>query len=386
MSTTRQPVPVEGVRQAAPQVVTAPQSPKTPPVAVTGARSGGAPRASTTAGPSTPANAAATERAAAPTGGTETPSEVTKPPVGSIATPGSESRGPIVGHRKRSRRRAAPVLAATAVLAVATASGYVLNQNPGQSGGPTAPAAEVALPPESSIDPALPPLPDPFPVDPASADPEADPDADPTADPGSPAPTPSGTAPAGSPPEAGGTPGPAGSPPSPATGGDGRPVAPPPVSRTSDRPAAQNPAPPAATTMPGRVNSSGRNLALGGVANASSVEVNAVWDARYAIDGNTESRWSSAFGSDPQWIAVDLGDVWQVTQVRLLWERAYATAYRIEVSTDGRTWRAVYRTTTGAGGSVTVAVPRSPVRYVRVVGTARALQGYGYSLHEIEVR
>jgi hypothetical protein len=138
--------------------------------------------------------------------------------------------------------------------------------------------------------------------------------------------------------------------------------------------------------MSGRVNGSGRNLALDGTASASSVEVNAVWDPRRAIDGDRDSRWSSAFGSDPQWLAVDLGELWQVTQVRLVWERAYATAYRVELSTDGQSWRTVYRTSTGSGGTVTVDVERTPARYVRMVGTARVMQGYGYSVHEFEIR
>ncbi len=44
---------------------------------------------------------------------------------------------------------------------------------------------------------------------------------------------------------------------------------------------------------------------------------------RAAVDGNTGTRWSSAF-SDPQWIQVDLGATATIDQVVLNWEPAYA--------------------------------------------------------------
>ena len=46
-------------------------------------------------------------------------------------------------------------------------------------------------------------------------------------------------------------------------------------------------------------------LSQGKTATASSVE-NASFPASAAVDGNTGTRWSSAF-SDPQWLEVDLG-------------------------------------------------------------------------------
>ncbi|MDQ1745327.1 MAG: hypothetical protein QOE23_3666, partial [Pseudonocardiales bacterium] len=47
------------------------------------------------------------------------------------------------------------------------------------------------------------------------------------------------------------------------------------------------------------------NVALNKTATASSTE-NAGTPASAAVDGNTGTRWSSAF-SDPQWLEVDLG-------------------------------------------------------------------------------
>jgi hypothetical protein len=71
--------------------------------------------------------------------------------------------------------------------------------------------------------------------------------------------------------------------------------------------------------------------------------------------------------------------------VLLRWENAHATAYRVELSTDGKKWKQVYSTTDSTGGDVTVQVPKAPARLVRMYGTARSTQ-YGYSLLEIEVR
>jgi beta-glucosidase len=104
--------------------------------------------------------------------------------------------------------------------------------------------------------------------------------------------------------------------------------------------------------------------------------------ASAAVDGNTGTRWSSAF-SDPQWLQVDLGTSQSICQVTLDWESAYGTAFQIQTSPDGVTWTTIYSTTTGTGGIQTLAVSGTG-RYIRVYGAARATQ-YGYSLWEFSV-
>jgi beta-glucosidase len=123
------------------------------------------------------------------------------------------------------------------------------------------------------------------------------------------------------------------------------------------------------------------NAALNRPATASSTE-NAGTPAAAAVDGNTGTRWSSAY-SDPQWLQVDLGSAQPVCGVSLNWETAYATAFQIQVSTDGTTWTPVYSTTTGTGGTQNLTVSGTG-RYVRMYGTARAT-GYGYSLWEFGI-
>ncbi len=66
------------------------------------------------------------------------------------------------------------------------------------------------------------------------------------------------------------------------------------------------------------------------------------------MDGNTGTRWSSAF-SDPQWLEVDLGSSQSICQVGLNWETAYATAFQIQTSTDNANWTTIFSTTTGHG-------------------------------------
>jgi len=123
------------------------------------------------------------------------------------------------------------------------------------------------------------------------------------------------------------------------------------------------------------------NLALNKTATASSAE-NAGTSASAAVDGNTGTRWSSAF-SDPQWLQVDLGSSQAICQVALNWETASGKAYQIQTSADGATWTSIYSTTTGAGGTETLNVSGTG-RYIRMYGTARNT-AYGYSLWEFSV-
>ncbi|MFI6133678.1 discoidin domain-containing protein [Micromonospora sp. NPDC051141] len=101
-----------------------------------------------------------------------------------------------------------------------------------------------------------------------------------------------------------------------------------------------------------------------------------------ALDGRSTTRWSSQFGSDPQWLSIDFGGVATINRVVLVWEAAYATGYRLETSADGATWTTIYATTTGRGGTEQLTVTGTG-RYLRLYGTARAT-GYGYSLWEVQ--
>ncbi len=129
---------------------------------------------------------------------------------------------------------------------------------------------------------------------------------------------------------------------------------------------------------------SGNNLALNKSSGSSSVEGSLSSSA--AFDGNMLTRWSSAW-SDPQWIQVDLGASYALSQVVLHWESAYGKAYQIQIS-NGNTWTTVYSTTTGTGNVESVNITGTG-RYIRVSGTQRGVDTgstlYGYSLWEMQV-
>src|SRR6266567_5616465 len=122
-------------------------------------------------------------------------------------------------------------------------------------------------------------------------------------------------------------------------------------------------------------------LSQGKPTTASSTE-NASFPASNATDGNTGTRWSSAFG-DPQWLQVDLGSTQSICQVTLNWEAAFASAFQIQTSPDASTWTTIFATTTGSGGVQTLNVTGSG-RFVRMLGTTRGTQ-FGYSLWEFGV-
>ncbi|MEU9151243.1 discoidin domain-containing protein [Streptomyces sp. NPDC048417] len=122
-------------------------------------------------------------------------------------------------------------------------------------------------------------------------------------------------------------------------------------------------------------------LSQGKTATASSEE-NAGTAAANAVDGNTGTRWSSAF-TDDQWLQVDLGATATVSQVVLNWETAYGKDYKVQISANGSSWTDLTSVTGGDGGTDTLSVSGQG-RYVRMQGVHRATQ-YGYSLWEFQV-
>lgn len=125
------------------------------------------------------------------------------------------------------------------------------------------------------------------------------------------------------------------------------------------------------------------NLALLQPVTASSTEPDGP-EPDAAVDGETATRWSSAWGVDPQWLTVDLGKRSQIHRVRLIWEAAYAQSYQIQVSEDAVHWTDIYSTTAGHGGTEDLTHLSGEGRYVRLYGTKRATQ-WGYSLYEFQV-
>ncbi len=123
-------------------------------------------------------------------------------------------------------------------------------------------------------------------------------------------------------------------------------------------------------------------ISAGKTVTTSSIE-NSSLVGSAAVDGNTSTRWSSAF-SDPQWMYVDLGATYNVSRVKINWETAYGKDYLVQVSSDATSWTTL-KTVTGNTSTTTDYTGLSGTgRYVRIYGTARATQ-WGYSIWELEV-
>jgi CxxC motif-containing protein (DUF1111 family) len=116
----------------------------------------------------------------------------------------------------------------------------------------------------------------------------------------------------------------------------------------------------------------------------SSALENPGMSAAQAIDGNTTTRWGSAF-EDGAWIQFDFGAKTQIGYMKLLWENAYGKEYALRVSDDGQNWSQLRYVTNGHGGTEEFFNLGANARYIRLQGVARATQ-YGYSLLEVEFK
>ena len=124
------------------------------------------------------------------------------------------------------------------------------------------------------------------------------------------------------------------------------------------------------------------NLAAHKPSTASSFEGSSLVSSG-AVDENPSTRWAS-LRTDSEWIQVDLGSPQTFNTVTLNWEAAYARAYSVQVSADGRSWKTVFSTSSGNGGTEKIDFQSTVARYVRMQGVARATY-YGYSLYEFKV-
>ena len=137
------------------------------------------------------------------------------------------------------------------------------------------------------------------------------------------------------------------------------------------------------------------NLALNKKSSASS-SYKAQYDSSKAFDGSEdatsgkESRWVSLRKKDNkedvsnQWISVDLGDYYNVNQIKLNWEGTGAEEYKLQVSLDGETWTDITHAQHSNGGIETYNYNGVTAKYVKMQGI-KPNSIYGYSLWEFEV-
>lgn len=150
----------------------------------------------------------------------------------------------------------------------------------------------------------------------------------------------------------------------------------------------------------GSAQAQGTNLALNKPATASS-SYSASFSPPLAVDGSSvnSSRWASVYTSQTnpagEWLQVDLGASFQITQVKVRWADTLACAISddIQVAPDGAnlllaaSWSSIYSNTSGAciavdGGAISN--PAATGRYVRVLLKKSASQ-FGFSISEFEI-
>ena len=125
---------------------------------------------------------------------------------------------------------------------------------------------------------------------------------------------------------------------------------------------------------PGRTD-----LALNRTASAAA----AGFSPSAAVDADPATRWRGV-AADGQWLQVDLGVRRTVSGVQLTWGANHATRLRVQLSDDGSTWRDVWATTNGTGGTQTVRAG-GVARFVRLSLDARASAATGVELAGLSV-
>ena len=125
------------------------------------------------------------------------------------------------------------------------------------------------------------------------------------------------------------------------------------------------------------------NLARLATATASGEE-NGGLAPRFAIDGDSATRWGSRH-RDGEWICLDFGKERTISRCMIDWENARAETYLVEVATEGGAWRTVATGKTDSAGRVEHSFASVHARRLRITGLARNTD-YGISIFEIDVR
>ena len=134
--------------------------------------------------------------------------------------------------------------------------------------------------------------------------------------------------------------------------------------------------------MPGWGNQVSLNLATNKNVTASSTEAG-FNTADNVNDRNINSRWSSEY-TDDEWIAIDLEYTYALDSIRITWEAAFASAYEVQVSSDGTNWTTIQSVTGNTQTDNFFVLNQPEAQHIRMLGISRATE-FGYSIYEIEV-
>ena len=111
-----------------------------------------------------------------------------------------------------------------------------------------------------------------------------------------------------------------------------------------------------------------------------------------AVDTDLYTAWWAGVpkaAEGPQWLQVDLGEERTVGAVSVLWWKAYAADYTVQVSSDGQTWREVAsvkdRNVSWLGDSDVIRFDPVRARYVRLHCTKPAVTWQTYCVYDFGV-
>ena len=141
-----------------------------------------------------------------------------------------------------------------------------------------------------------------------------------------------------------------------------------------------------------------QNLALNKPTFDSDHEVDYV-SSKYAVDGNHNTKWSSAPGwmnpnADNSWWYVDLGAVSELDQVVIHWGDAPGAKWKLLISNDGKTWENAFKDNRVLDSKdysekeEVIKLDKSQARFVKFQGIERTPvrgQLFGYAFYEFEV-
>jgi chitinase len=124
------------------------------------------------------------------------------------------------------------------------------------------------------------------------------------------------------------------------------------------------------------------NLAKNKTVSVSSTDVSAAASTTIT-DGFYNTRWSSNY-NDNEFFTVDLGDEYNINQVKITWEAASAKNYEVQFSSDGTNFSTGKTISNNSALVNDQTALTGKARYVRIACSARNTV-YGYSVYELEV-
>jgi len=107
------------------------------------------------------------------------------------------------------------------------------------------------------------------------------------------------------------------------------------------------------------------------------------YEAGKALDSDLNTSWIAA-GSSPQWLMVDLGQLYSLSKIEQIFEKSSVWKFTVEGSCDGQTWLMLIDNTAGKQGHIFARSVSGIYRYVRLT-VLESADGYPPSSKEFTI-